>query len=110
MVFSDQRLKNIKGRFNSGLKAVMQLQPIRYEYKPNNSMGITTTGEYIGFGAQQVQTVITHAFSENDKGYLMVNNDPIVWAMLNAIKEQQQEIIQLKREVRQLRRTAQRRR
>jgi hypothetical protein len=30
--------------------------------------------------------------------------------MLNAIKEQQQEIIQLKREVRQLRRTAQRRR
>jgi hypothetical protein len=110
LVFSDQRLKNIKGRFNSGLKAVMQLQPIRYEYKPNNSMGITTTGEYIGFGAQQVQKVIPQAVSENDKGYLMVNNDPIVWAMLNAIKEQQQEIIQLKREVRQLRRTAQRRR
>jgi hypothetical protein len=110
LVFSDERLKNIKGRFNSGLKAVMQLQPIRYEYKPNNSMGITTTGEYIGFGAQQVQKIIPQAVSENDKGYLMVNNDPIVWAMLNAIKEQQQEIIQLKREVRQLRRTAQRRR
>ncbi|HSE25773.1 MAG TPA: tail fiber domain-containing protein [Pyrinomonadaceae bacterium] len=109
LVFSDERLKNIKGRFNSGLKAVMQLQPIRYEYKPNNSMGITTTGEYIGFGAQQVQKVIPQAVSENDKGYLMVNNDPIVWAMLNAIKEQQQEIIQLKREVRQLRRSAQRR-
>jgi hypothetical protein len=110
LVFSDERLKNIKGRFNSGLKAVMQLQPIRYEYKPNNSMGITTTGEYIGFGAQQVQKVIPQAVSENDKGYLMVNNDPIVWAMLNAIKEQQQEIMQLKREVRQLRRSAQRRR
>ena len=109
LVFSDERLKNIKGRFNSGLKAVMQLQPIRYQYKPNNSMGITTTGEYIGFGAQQVQKVIPQAVSENDKGYLMVNNDPIVWAMLNAIKEQQQEIIQLKREVRQLRRSAQRR-
>jgi len=110
LVFSDERLKNIKGRFNSGLKAVMQLQPIRYEYKPNNSMGITTSGEYIGFGAQHVQKVIPQAVSENDQGYLMVNNDPIVWAMLNAIKEQQQEIMQLKREVRQLRRSAQRRR
>src|SRR4029078_4151222 len=35
-VFSDERLKNIKGRFNSGLKAVMQLQPLRYEYKQDN--------------------------------------------------------------------------
>src|ERR1051326_214227 len=38
--FSDERLKNIKGQFNSGLKAVMQLQPIRFEYKPNNPLGI----------------------------------------------------------------------
>ena len=31
--FSDKRLKIIKGRFNRGLRAVMQLQPLRYEYK-----------------------------------------------------------------------------
>src|SRR6185369_6194432 len=51
-VFSDERLKNIKGPFNSGLKAVMQLQPIRYEYKSNNALGINSKGEHVGFGAQ----------------------------------------------------------
>ena len=30
--FSDVRLKNIKGNFSSGLKAVMQLQPLRYQF------------------------------------------------------------------------------
>lgn len=33
----------------------------------------------------------------------MVNNDPIIWTMLNAIKEQQHEIEELKREIRHLR-------
>jgi hypothetical protein len=110
LVFSDQRLKNIKGRFNSGLKAVMHLQPIRYEYKADNALGITTTGEQVGFGAQELQKVLPQAVSKNQQGYLMVNNDPIVWTMLNAIKEQQQQILQLQKEVSQLRRAARRRR
>ena len=38
--FSDERLKNIKGNFNSGLNAVMQLQPIRYEYQKDNALGL----------------------------------------------------------------------
>jgi len=33
----------------------------------------------------------------------MVNNDPIIWTMLNAIKEQQKEIVELKRQIQQLR-------
>src|SRR5690348_7809316 len=36
--FSDERLKSIRGPFISGLNAVMRLQPVRYEYKPNNAM------------------------------------------------------------------------
>jgi hypothetical protein len=109
-VFSDERLKNIRGTFNSGLKAVMQLQPIRYEYRPNNALGITSNGEHIGFGAQAVQKVIPEAVTANASGYLMVNNDPIIWTMLNAIKEQQQQILELKREIRRLRATTRRRR
>ena len=35
----------------------------------------------------------------------MVNNDPIIWTMLNAIKEQQKEIVELKKQIRQLRAT-----
>lgn len=109
-VFSDERLKQMKGRFNSGLKAVMQLQPIRYEYLQNNALGIKSEGEHVGFGAQALQKIIPEAVTTNDRGYLLVNNDPIIWTMLNAIKEQQKEIEQLKGQVRQLRATSRRRR
>jgi hypothetical protein len=101
-VFSDERLKNIKGQFTRGLGAVMQLHPLRYEYKRNNVLGINSEGEHIGFGAQAVQKVIPEAVTTNERGYLLVNNDPIMWTMLNAIKEQQKEIEQLKAEVQKL--------
>lgn len=101
--FSDKRLKNIAGPFRSGLNAVMRLQPLRYQYKPNNAVGITDNAEHIGLAAQEVQQVIPEAVTANSNGYLMVNNDPIIWTMLNAIKEQQQQIQELKREVRRLR-------
>jgi hypothetical protein len=109
-VFSDERLKKIKGNFNSGLSAVMQLQPLRYEYRRNNAMSINMEGEQIGFSAQAVQKVIPQAVIENAQGYLLVNNDPIIWTMLNAIKEQQAEIEVLKKEVNRLKRPTPRRR
>jgi hypothetical protein len=109
-VFSDERLKNIKGGFSSGLKAVMQLQPLRYEYTPTNPLGFKSNEEHIGFGAQAVQKIIPEAVSRNANGYLQINNDPIIWTMLNAIKEQQKEIEQLKGQVRQLRAASRKRR
>ena len=108
--FSDERLKNIKGRFNSGLKAVMQLQPIRYEYKRDNVLGLVSGREQVGFGAQALQKVIPEAVSQNANGYLMVNNDPILLTMLNAIKEQQKEIAELKGQVQKLQAGARRHR
>jgi hypothetical protein len=103
--FSDQRLKNIKAPFTTGLKAVMQLQPVRYEYRANNALGLKSEGEHVGFAAQAVKQVVPEAVTANSEGYLMVNNDPIIWTMLNAIKEQQKEIVELKRQIRQLRST-----
>jgi len=107
---SDERLKNIKGQFRTGLNAVMQLRPLRYEYKKDNAVGINSTREYIGFGAQAVQKVIPEAVTANANGYLMVNSDPILWSMVNAIQEQQKQIEGLKKEIRQLRSTRARRR
>jgi hypothetical protein len=110
LAFSDERLKNIKGNFNSGLSAVMRLQPLRYEYKRDNAMGLKSDGEHIGFGAQSLQKIIPEAVTRNAEGYLMVNADPILWTMLNAIKEQQKEIAELKAEVQKLRAGSHRRR
>jgi len=108
-VFSDIRLKKIRGTYNSGLNAVMRLQPLRYEYKPDNALGLTSDGEHIGFSAQAVQQVIPEAVTTTSNGYLMVRSDPILWSMLNAIKEQQKEIVELKQQIRQLRATRRRR-
>jgi endosialidase-like protein len=109
-VFSDERLKTIRGRFRSGLGAVMKLQPIRYEYKRNNALNLKSEQEYVGFGAQALQAIIPEAVTRNENGYLQVNNDPILWTMLNAIKEQQNEIVELKKQIRQLRSASHRRR
>jgi len=76
----------------------------------NNAMGLNSVGERIGLGAHAVQQVIPEAVTKNAEGYLMVNNDPIIWTMLNAIKEQQKEIVELKRQIRQLRATTRKRR
>jgi len=92
--YSDGRLKTVNGNFGSGLGQVMQLRPIRYRYKPDNAIGIRDADEHIGVVAQEVQRVIPEAVTENGKGYLLVNNDPIIWSMVNAIKEQQREIEQ----------------
>ena len=90
--FSDERLKTILGNFTPGLAAVLQLQPVRYKYKQENALGIQSPGQHIGFSAQAVQKIIPEAVTENDQGYLLVNNDPIIWAMLNAFKEQQAQL------------------
>jgi hypothetical protein len=92
--YSDGRLKTVNGSFDSGLNQVLKLHPIRYRYKPDNALSIRDTDEHIGVVAQEVQRVIPEAVTENGKGYLLVNNDPIIWSMVNAIKEQQREIEQ----------------
>lgn len=102
-VFSDERLKNVKGRYTSGLSAVMRLQPLRYTYKADNALGLNSQEEYVGFGAKALQEVIPAAVNRNANGFLQVNNDPILWTMLNAIQEQQKQIEDLKAEVEKLR-------
>jgi endosialidase-like protein len=91
-VFSDERLKNVKGDFTPGLKALLQLQPIRFQYKPDNALGLPSAGEEVGFSAQAVAKVLPEAVRPSNQGYLQLQSDPILWTMLNAIKEQQAQI------------------
>lgn len=85
--FSDQRLKDVRGGFGRGMAELLKLEPIRYTYKVNNPLGLRGAGEYVGFSAQAVQAVIPEAVSTSASGYLQVNADPILWTMLNALKE-----------------------
>jgi hypothetical protein len=105
--YSDKRLKTLDGTFGSGLSKILKINPVRYRYKADNALGLHDSEEHIGVVAQDVQKVIPEAVTENSKGYLIVNNDPIIWSMLNAIKEQQgefrQEQAELVKALRQIR-------
>jgi len=85
--FSDGRLKDVGADFTHGMEALEALQPIHYHYKSDNPLNLPSQPDYIGVVAQQVQEVIPEAVQENKDGYLTVNNDPIIWTMVNAIKE-----------------------
>jgi len=100
--FSDRRLKNLDGSFNAGLSQILKINPVRYRYKADNGMGIRDQEQHVGLVAQEVQKVIPEAVTENSKGYLLVNNDPILWTMLNAIKEQQKLIQRQQQRIAQL--------
>ena len=108
-VFSDERLKDIKGGYSRGLSAVMGLRPVRFSYKKENALLLQSDSEIIGFSAQALQKVVPEAVTKSASGYLVVHSDPILWAMLNAIKEQQKEIEQLKGQIRKLQTTSHRR-
>jgi len=87
--YSDRRLKDLGGSFNAGLSQIMKINPVKYRYKQDNGMGISDHGEHVGVVAQEIKEAIPEAVTRNSQGYLLVNNDPVIWAMLNAIKEQQ---------------------
>jgi hypothetical protein len=100
LVFSDERLKNVGRRYDRGISALMQLEPVSYSYRNNNPLGITSDRTFVGFSAQSVRKAIPEAVTENNAGYLMINNDPILWTMLNSIKEQQSVIAAQASEIR----------
>ncbi len=90
--FSDSRLKQDIRVYERGLDAILQLQPVKFRYKDDNDLGLTSDGEEIGFIAQDVLDVIPEAVngtleSAVDGVYLSMKVDPIHWASVNAIKE-----------------------
>ncbi|MFC1504761.1 tail fiber domain-containing protein, partial [Spirochaetota bacterium] len=85
--YSDVRLKDIHAHYQHGLKAINKLTPVSFNYKKENPLHLPSDENNIGLKAQEVEQVIPEAVSTNAKGYLMLNNDPIIYAMLNAIKD-----------------------
>jgi hypothetical protein len=105
--FSDVRLKKLYGSYERGLSEVDKLSPVRYSYREDNELGLPSEKEYVGVISQEVEAVIPEAVDKNENGYLMINNDPIIWAMVNALKELKAENETLKQRLETLERTMQ---
>jgi hypothetical protein len=96
---SDRRIKKDINPSPKGLEEILQIVPRTFYYKSNEELNeipefkgcqedlpqnVLTTSAI----AQELQEVFPEAVTErNDYGMLSVQTDPIIWAMLNAIKE-----------------------
>ena len=103
--YSDASLKDVLGPYVRGLAEIKQLQPVTYRFKFGNPFRAGTDKYYAGFVAQDVQRVIPEAVNgvshvpakENETDLneatprpvelLQLNQDYILWAAVNAIKE-----------------------
>jgi hypothetical protein len=99
---SDARLKDVGQPFPTGLEALAALRPHHYRYREDNALGLPSENDYIGVLAQDVEAVIPDAVEFDRHGYRLVNNDIILWTMLNALKELREENCSLKQRVEQL--------
>ncbi len=86
-IASDRRLKDVRAPFTRGLAAIENIQPIYFNYKKDNALGLPSEKEYVGIIAQEIQKNIPEATAIDEKGFLHVTNDSIIWTMFNAIKE-----------------------
>jgi hypothetical protein len=91
---SDSRLKENIEVLKYGLKDILKLRPVTYNWKKDNA----NQGIQFGFIAQEVQEVIPEAIKEfgTDIKYLGLEKDAIYAALVNAIKELNDKIDNLK--------------
>jgi len=94
---SDERLKDIKGYFTRGIESLQGIQPIIYKW--NKKSGLETEHEFVGFSAQNVRKTIPESIGVGKDGFLSLNDRVIMAALVNAAKEQQAEIKELKKEI-----------
>lgn len=94
---SDERLKNIQGEYKSGLKEILKINPIYYKW--NDKSGLETEHTYAGFSAQNVKAHIPYGTGENKDGYLSLQDRAILATLVNAVKELEKQISDLKKKL-----------
>jgi hypothetical protein len=83
---SDERVKSSIRPFSRGLADVLKLKPILHGYTVESGLD-QTKGDYVGFSAQNVQSVIPEAVGQMKDGMLTLSDRGILAALVNAVKE-----------------------
>ena len=73
----------------------MEINPVTFKYKKNSGYS-NTSKDYVGIIAQEIEQVLPEIVIERDNGYKAVRYEKIVPLLIEAIKEQQLQIEELK--------------
>ncbi|MBB2150645.1 hypothetical protein GM920_17230 [Pedobacter sp. LMG 31462] len=90
---SDRRLKDHIETLSSTLQKIDQIRGVRFEYKDQTKYA---TGPKIGVIAQELQKVYPEMVTQGKDGFLKVDYTQLTGILIQAIKEQQVEIEELK--------------
>jgi hypothetical protein len=97
---SDARLKTNIRNLNYGLSTILKMKSVQYNWKEGADKDTK-----IGFLAQDLRKIVPEVVvGDEAKENLAVNYIELIPIMVNAIKEQQQQIEELKKEINNLRR------
>ena len=89
---SDERLKDNITLIGSALDKVNQIGGYEFDWNGNSGH----SGHDVGVIAQEIEKVLPEVVTTRDNGYLAVRYEKIVALLINAIKEQQLQIDELK--------------
>ena len=89
---SDQRLKENITPIANALDKVKALTGVEFDWKEETKAVHGYEGHYVGVIAQEVQAVLPEAVRTNDSGYLSVRYEKLIGILVEAIKEQQDQI------------------
>ena len=91
LTFSDERYKKNITPIEGSLNKILELEGVEYEWKKNNE-------KTIGFIAQEVGSILPEIVFEDKEGYLSIDYSKVTPVLVNAIKEQQVQINELKQQ------------
>jgi hypothetical protein len=103
-VASDRRLKKNIATFSEGLDVLQKVKPVWFEY--NGEAAMPTDQKYVGVIAQEMQKIAPYmvgSFTYQDTTgkkaeYLDYDANALTYILVNAVKEQQGQMEQLKKE------------
>jgi hypothetical protein len=100
---SDARIKKNIADFSDSLSVIEALRVRTFEYRSPEeitelpqSAAINQPGAHLGVIAQEIREVLPTCVTTNSTGVLSVNTDPLVWHLVNAVKQLSAEIQALK--------------
>jgi hypothetical protein len=112
---SDARVKEVDVDYEAGLDEILRLRPVVYRYKGNDSYGADASSPhkeaaeagmaFIGLVAQEAELAMPEIVSMRE-GYIdgekvadlrTIDQSPLIFALINAVKELKAEIEELKR-------------
>lgn len=79
---SDKRLKNIIADYEKGLENLNKIKTYNFTYKADKQKR-----NHVGLIAQHLQNLYDEALHKDEKGYLSYEKEPILYSMINAVKE-----------------------